>query len=240
MNQTRYKTDTGLLSYDEAIAFINENAAGYDIEFQKILPRRGRTKLILEPIEKWLGDARPNLFAYGILSTFPLTKTTQHMDDLFFKYASMQTLPITFTRYLKLSRDIERISITRALQYEIIRSHPFNGLLLDVGGGRNADYLSMINCEVYEAINIDAAMEPTWKVGVGERFPCSSEQYDTVISFNTLEHVFDPRFIINEMTRVIKKGGKLAITTPFCFQSMGILMIIFVQHRVGITKRSKN
>lgn len=143
------------------------------------------------------------------------------MDDLFFKNASMQTLPITFTRYLKLSRDIERISITRALQYEIIRSHPFNGLLLDVGGGRNADYLSMINCEVYEAINIDAAMEPTWKVGVGERFPCSSEQYDTVISFNTLEHVFDPRFIINEMTRVIKKGGKLAITTPFLFPIHG-------------------
>lgn len=56
-----------LLSYEEAVTFIYQNTHGYKVEHQKILPRRGRTRFISEPIEKWLGDARPNLFAYGVL-----------------------------------------------------------------------------------------------------------------------------------------------------------------------------
>jgi len=56
-----------ILSYTESLAFIHKNASEYDIETRMILPERGRTKLISEPIEKWLGKTWPDLFAYGSL-----------------------------------------------------------------------------------------------------------------------------------------------------------------------------
>jgi SAM-dependent methyltransferase len=56
-----------ILSYSEALQFIRINAAEYHIEYEMVLPRRGRTKLIMEPLERWLGKTWPNLFAYGIL-----------------------------------------------------------------------------------------------------------------------------------------------------------------------------
>ena len=133
----------------------------------------------------------------------------------------MQSIPVSFARYRRLSNEIKRVSITRALQYEIIRSHSFKGRLLDVGGGKNADYISMIDCDHYEAVNIDQDIQPTWKIEVGEQFPCPAECYDTVISFNTLEHVFNPTFTISEIARVMKTGAELVITTPFLYPIHG-------------------
>ena len=56
-----------VLSYSEALAFIFANSDGYTVEHEMILPVRGRTKYIVEPIEKWLAKKWPNLFAYGVL-----------------------------------------------------------------------------------------------------------------------------------------------------------------------------
>lgn len=62
-----------ILSYTESLAFVRENASEYHIETRMILPERGRTRLISEPIEKWLGNAWPDLFAYGSLFMVKVT-----------------------------------------------------------------------------------------------------------------------------------------------------------------------
>ena len=64
-----------VLSYSEALAFIHENTYSYTVEHEMILPVRGRTKLIAEPIEKWLAMKWPNLFSYGVLFEIKLDKT---------------------------------------------------------------------------------------------------------------------------------------------------------------------
>ncbi len=64
-----------ILYYTESLAFINENASEYEIETHMILPERGRTKLVSEPVEKWLGKTWPDLFAYG--SLFRITLKTE-------------------------------------------------------------------------------------------------------------------------------------------------------------------
>lgn len=56
-----------VLSYSESVEFIEKNAAGYDIEIQKITPERGRSKKLAEPIESWLAEKFPDAFAYGSL-----------------------------------------------------------------------------------------------------------------------------------------------------------------------------
>lgn len=63
-----------ILSYYEAIAFIVQNSEGHKVEHEMILPIRGRTKFVSEPVEKWLSNNWPNLFAYGLLFEVTLNK----------------------------------------------------------------------------------------------------------------------------------------------------------------------
>lgn len=56
-----------VLSYTDAVNFVAENAKGYEVIEKKIIPERGRTKLIVEPLQNWAGDKWPDLFAYGSL-----------------------------------------------------------------------------------------------------------------------------------------------------------------------------
>jgi len=125
------------------------------------------------------------------------------------------------SRYLRLSKDLWEMSLTRALQYEVIQDYSLGGQVLDVGGGERADYRSWLNCTSYKSVNIDSAIEPTWIIGDGDLLPCLSSSFDTVISFNTLEHIFDAQFVLKEMYRVLKTGGELLITTPFLFPIHG-------------------
>lgn len=68
-----------VLSHDEAHEFIYRNSEGHHVEHDTILPVRGRTNLVSEPVEKWLGAQWPNLFAYGIL--FEITLKREGDDD---------------------------------------------------------------------------------------------------------------------------------------------------------------
>lgn len=67
-----------VLSYDEAVAYIKAGAPQdkYDIRIEPILPERGRSKLVMEPLEKFLSKIWPNAYIYGVL--FQITpKTTK-------------------------------------------------------------------------------------------------------------------------------------------------------------------
>ena len=56
-----------IMSYDEAVRFVRHNAGDMDVDWRMILPMRGRTKMIAEPVERWLGQRWPNMFVYGAL-----------------------------------------------------------------------------------------------------------------------------------------------------------------------------
>ena len=56
-----------ILSYSEAINFIQKNTQGHNVDIEQVLPVRNRTKKISEPIERLLGKVWPDLFAYGVL-----------------------------------------------------------------------------------------------------------------------------------------------------------------------------
>ena len=57
-----------VMSYDEAVNFVDANADEHPVCHQMIIPTRGRTRRITTPIENLLSDWMPNLFAYGLLS----------------------------------------------------------------------------------------------------------------------------------------------------------------------------
>ena len=49
----------------------------------------------------------------------------------------------------------------------------------------------------------------------GRTLPFADGTWDAVVSFETLEHVFDPQRILSELHRVTRDGGQLLITVPF-------------------------
>lgn len=44
--------------------------------------------------------------------------------------------------------------------------------------------------------------------------PASAEVFDLVLMDNVIEHIYDPRRVLGECRRVLKKGGTLAVLTP--------------------------
>ena len=66
----------------------------------------------------------------------------------------------------------------------------------------------------YEKIN--------WKVEDIQNISFQSNQFDVVISCETIEHVPNPIKALGELHRVLKPGGKLILTCPNYFNLFGI------------------
>lgn len=50
--------------------------------------------------------------------------------------------------------------------------------------------------------------------GVGEELPFEDEEFDLIVSFQTLEHVGDVEKCLDEMARTLKGGGKMRLMAP--------------------------
>lgn len=110
-------------------------------------------------------------------------------------------------------------SITRSFLNSRLENEPeLKGLTLDLGGGGEPSYKSVLKISG-QFVNMDAIAEanPTVVGNIEERLPFNDNYADTVILFNTLEHVYDHQHVVNEMWRVSKIGGKSLVYTPFIF-----------------------
>jgi len=47
-----------------------------------------------------------------------------------------------------------------------------------------------------------------------EKLPYNDSEFDIVLLTEVIEHIYNPGFIISESKRVLKKGGKIFLTTP--------------------------
>jgi SAM-dependent methyltransferase len=83
------------------------------------------------------------------------------------------------------------------------------GLVLDCGAGsRQVDFSNVINFEIADYPSTDI-------LGVAEQLPFADETFEGVLSLAVLEHVSDPFRCAAEISRVLKKGGKLYCVVPF-------------------------
>jgi ubiquinone/menaquinone biosynthesis C-methylase UbiE len=65
----------------------------------------------------------------------------------------------------------------------------------------------------------------SWSVGDIQSLPHSDHTFDTVISCETIEHVPDPGKAVAELARVLKRGGRLLLTTPNYLGPYGLYRI---------------
>jgi SAM-dependent methyltransferase len=90
-----------------------------------------------------------------------------------------------------------------------------NGLILNVGSG--GDFIQE------RVISFDLDLLPGVNVvGNGENLPFLDETFDLIINQAVLEHVKRPERIVNEIYRVLKKGGYVYVENPFLQEFHGV------------------
>lgn len=90
-----------------------------------------------------------------------------------------------------------------------------NGRLLDAGAGR-LSYRFLLEglCESYTSIDIDVRGEAVDAVGDLQSLPLMENAFDTVFCTQVLEHVPEPQKAMDEVFRVLGKGGRAIFTVP--------------------------
>jgi 2-polyprenyl-3-methyl-5-hydroxy-6-metoxy-1,4-benzoquinol methylase len=66
------------------------------------------------------------------------------------------------------------------------------------------------------------ALGVVWQVGDIQSIAYPDASFDTIVSCETIEHVPDPFRAIRELFRVLKPGGRLFLTTPNYFGTLGL------------------
>lgn len=136
-----------------------------------------------------------------------------------FEYKRINPRLPNIPRWISLIRRYPGESTLRKMEYELLTQEKLPGKLLDFGGGDAATYKKLLktNSE-YASVNIRENMNPTWLLQPGDKLPIPDEEFDSIITLNTLEHVYDTTAVIYEINRVLKPGGKLIITVPWLFR----------------------
>jgi SAM-dependent methyltransferase len=93
------------------------------------------------------------------------------------------------------------------------------GRLLDIGCGAKP-YREIIGkyCTEYVGLDRPATLHGLQNVDVGGdalHLPFGDESFDSVVSFQVMEHVTEPGLFLSEAFRVLKSGGAAMVTTPF-------------------------
>lgn len=119
------------------------------------------------------------------------------------------TLFFSRLRFILKGQTLLRILMNEALAREHVQ-----GFVIDVGGGRNPDYTTLIQKSENTHIepvdgslsSIDFEKDP---------LPYATNSVDCVLTCNLLEHVFNHHFILSETHRVLKLKGKIVGFVPF-------------------------
>lgn len=100
-----------------------------------------------------------------------------------------------------------------------------NILDIPAGAGRLSDKLRGEGFNVISA-DINTAREDYVFADMNKTLPFDNEQFDAVISMEGIEHIINYQGLISELSRVMKKGGFLILTTPniSCFYSRLMFM----------------
>lgn len=99
---------------------------------------------------------------------------------------------------------------------ELIKN--LNGRVLDIGCGQKP-YEDLCHCDKYIGLELDSLKNGENKKADyfydGISMPFENKSFDSILSNQVFEHVFNPNSFLIEINRILKIEGKLLITVPF-------------------------
>lgn len=149
----------------------------------------------------------------------------------FFKYNSVTLISQKRERVFTGERYIPgiggQIAYEHLHRYALARDYVSGKTVLDIacGEGYGSNLLAKTAKRVVGVdISEDAISHAKMKYGNQKNLeyymgscvdiPCSSETFDVVVSFETIEHIEEHKKMLDEVKRVLKPGGTLIISTP--------------------------
>ena len=118
-------------------------------------------------------------------------------------------------KFKKFSKKYSRKNLYELLNYEVDTINK-NKIILNVGAGGDVqsrlDLLKSDNKII--SIDVDKSRNPDFVMDV-LKLDFEDNFFDYVFLIEVLEHVKNPFIALSEINRVLKKGGKLIMSTPF-------------------------
>jgi len=113
-----------------------------------------------------------------------------------------------------------KFSILRVLQILEFRKFSFEGSVLDVGGKRSVNNITNFILSKNIIVYLDKFSEndKDLKIDLEVLNTNMSHQFDNVLLFNVLEHIYNFNNCLNNCYSFLKKGGKFFGSTPFMFR----------------------
>ncbi|OOG44664.1 class I SAM-dependent methyltransferase [Polaromonas sp. A23] len=114
--------------------------------------------------------------------------------------------------------------VRRGLHKTILDLSPaIGGRVLDLGCGTKPYESLFTNATSYTGVDIEVSGHDhaDSKVDVfydGKTLPFPDENFDSVVSFEVFEHVFNIEEVLGEVIRVIRPGGRFLLTIPFAWE----------------------
>jgi ubiquinone/menaquinone biosynthesis C-methylase UbiE len=110
----------------------------------------------------------------------------------------------------------------RWLRLRQIQKYIFkDAIICDIGCGSNPYFLKSVESLIKSGVGVDKKIEEHKgakiefiNLKVFKNIPLEEEKFDVVVMTAFLEHLDYPQEILKEAFRILKKGGKLIITTP--------------------------
>ena len=111
----------------------------------------------------------------------------------------------------------KKLSLIRLTHNYFLKKIKIEGKTIDFGSGdgSNLVYYEFIDHKKARIEKSDYFRNTENKIDLEKKISIESDQYDTVILFNTLEHIENYKNLISEIFRILKKNGKLEIFVPF-------------------------
>ena len=113
--------------------------------------------------------------------------------------------------------------IRKRLYKSIKKNAPqLQGDMLDFGCGAKPYALLFAHCKSYTGLDVEKSGHSHEKETIdvfydGKNIPFSDNHFDSVLSSEVFEHIFNLEEMLKEINRVMKPGAKLLITCPFAW-----------------------
>ncbi len=112
------------------------------------------------------------------------------------------------------NKSVTRINLDMVLAKQFARIKN-GGVVLDVGS-KHSPYKDTMQYAKYLRLDIDSASHPDIVCDLHD-IKWDSDYFDTVIATEVLEHLHEPKKAIDEIHRVLKKGGVCILSTRFMY-----------------------
>ncbi|MES2966727.1 MAG: methyltransferase domain-containing protein [Patescibacteria group bacterium] len=106
-------------------------------------------------------------------------------------------------------------SVTRGLLDYRLAQETLKGKVIDIGGGTNPAYIGFMKKEegaVVQSFDVKIGAITDFETDV---LPAATDNFDSVLFLNVMEHIFNHQHIANEVVRIVKPGGQLIGFVPF-------------------------